>query len=305
MRVKHLNILWVIVAFGTCLMPRWAAAEGAGVIIERAQVSSLESGAALQIDVSIRNQLSVAVRAVELGLECQGTPTFEKRGRRTMGVGPGTSVSAFLIVAGPQVKPQDCSVRLLGYELDKPTDAVLQLLLATGYSADERAALLAAQGEHSALIDWRSWASRNPSSTPRVHQVLERLLSWFALTQDNVKPATVLPKVDGLEKYDQPLQIILAARAQGSRFSSPLAFLLPDGVSTMKDAKAVFEKRQFVSAAALDEFKTESLTSNQPIKAEETSNFYRNLSLVLLTGIIIWALWGFRKKSRAGVSNDV
>ena len=108
-----------------------------------------------------------------------------------------------------------------------------------------------------------------------------------------------------LEKFDQPLQIILAARAQGTSFSSPIAFLLPEGVSTMKDALGVFQKREFVPAAALDEFQLESLKANQSAEPVEKSDFYRNLSLVLLTGIIIWALWGLRKKSRAGVSDDV
>ncbi len=305
MSVKHLNILWVIVALAMVVMPGWAAAQDAGVLLERAQVSSLESGAALQVEVTIRNQLSVSVNSVELGLECSGSPKFQKMGRRTMVLEPGASVSAFLVLAGPQGKPRDCSVQLLGYELHKPTDAVIKLLLGTGYSADERAALLASMAGSSTAIAWKSWASQSPNGTPGVSDVLARLLSWYALTHQGGESMDASLNTEGLEKFDQPLQIILAARVQGTSFSSPIAFLLPDGVSTMKDALAVFQKREFLPAAALNEFQLESLKANQPAEPVEKSDFYRNLSLVLLTGIIIWALWGFRKKTRLGVSDDV
>ena len=297
---KHLNILWVIVALAMVTMPLGAWAKGSGVLLERAQVSSVEDGEVLQIDLTLRNQLSVHVRAIELGLECKGEPKFEKMGRRAMGLEPGKSVSAFWRLAGPQVKPQDCSVRLLGYALQQPTQDVIKLLLRTGYSADERAALLSTS-EKTTAVDWKEWAQLKPTPTPSVHEVLERLLSWFALSRDPQIAANTLPDVEGLERFDQSLQIVLAARAKGTRFSSPIAFLLPDGVSTMKDAMDAFQKRTFSPVAALSDFQTQPLTSNQPVEPAETSHFYRNLSLVLLTGIVIWALWGFRKKSRVGV----
>ena len=74
---KHLNILWVIVALGLGLMPGFSWAKGAGVLLERAQVSAVESGEALQVELTIRNQLSVHVNALELAIECLGTTSFK------------------------------------------------------------------------------------------------------------------------------------------------------------------------------------------------------------------------------------
>ena len=273
------------------------------MVLERAQVSAAESGEALQVEITLRNQLSVSVSAVELAIECSGTPAFESSGRRAMVLGAGTSVSAFLRLNGPPVKPLDCAVRLLGYVLDQPTGAVVKMLLRTGFSADERAVLLSSQGDNTA-IDFKKWAEQTPSQTPDVHEVLERLLSWsvLALSSGQAESWVAAPE---LERFDQSLQVVLAAREQGSQFSSPIAFLLPDGVSTMKDAWTVFQKREFGPVKGLKDFQVEVLNNKQTSEPTETSPFYRNLSLVLLSGIIIWALWGLRKKSRLGASNDV
>ena len=291
---KHLNILWVIVALGLGLVPSFSWAKGAGVLLERAQVSTVESGEALQVELTIRNQLSVHVNAVELAIECRGTTSFASSGRRAMTLAPGTSVSAYLVLKAPAVKPRDCTVRLLGYVLEKPTEAVLKMLLRTGFSADERAVLLSSLGTKLG-INFQKWSEQTPSQTPDIHEVLERLLSWSVLAAEATETETWSEPPE-LERFDQPLQIVLAAREQGSRFSSPIAFLLPDGVSTMKDAWSVFQKGEFRPVQELKDFQVGVLNNKQAPKPAESDHFYRTLSLVLLSGIIIWALWGLRKK---------
>ena len=238
----------------------------------------------------------MAVEAVELAIACQGIKPWEKMGRRSVVLEPGLSVSSFLMIEGPTEHPGQCNVRILGYDLKDPTAAILKMLLRTGYSADERAALLAAHRANGANLELMTWAQQIPVEKPDVTDVLEQLIGWFALATHGSSDNGVWPTVQGLERLNQPLQVVLTARERGSRFSSPIAFLLPDGLSTMDEVRAVFQNDQFIAPESLTELKTEKLKKDTPSSNRETEPFYRNLSLALFVGIILWALFGLRKK---------
>ena len=133
--------------------------------------------------------------------------------------------------------------------LAQPTQAVLKSLLASGYSADERAALLSVRPRQVGIWPGVPWL-RKIQENPRVIHVLERLLSWFALAQQFSEPKDELPAIEGIERMDQPLQVILTARERGTRLTSPLAFVLPEGVSTMKSPDGISRTRLSSRAAA-------------------------------------------------------
>ena len=231
----------VIVVLLLATAPSYGHAKDAGVVLERAQISAASSGHFLRVEVTLKNQLSVAVEAVELAIACQGIKPWEKMGRRSVVLEPGLSVSSFLMIEGPTEHPGQCNVRILGYDLKDPTAAILKMLLRTGYSADERAALLAAHRANGANLELMTWAQQIPVEKPDVTDVLEQLIGWFALATHGSSDNAVWPTVQGLERLNQPLQVVLTARERGSRFSSPIAFLLPDGLSTMNEVRQRFK----------------------------------------------------------------
>jgi hypothetical protein len=305
MRLKHLKRIGLIVAWVALGLPSHSLASKAGVILERAQVSLLGDSGLVQAELTLNNQLSSEVDAVELELACVGTTEglqWSSAGRRTIGLAAGAKVSVFFSVRGPGFVPSQCSAKLLGYHLNVMTASLMKMLLATGFSADERAALVGA-GESKGLLNQE--LEKPSPEVPGVEAVLVKLLGWYANALEPAGGSWGNEKADDLARFDQPLQVVLSARERGTNYSSPIAFVLPSGASTMKQVLDGFRKKSPKRIELLKEFSTQSPAPEKSPESVEPASFYKKLSFGLILGIILWTLWNWRRRSRKGVSSDV
>lgn len=307
MRLKHVKRIGLIVAWTTLGWPGNLQASKAGLVLERAQVSVLTGSGLIQAELTLSNQLSSEVNAVELELSCEGFSSEQQwttLGRRAIGLAAGAKVSMFFSVRGPLFEPRQCQAQLLGYRLKKPTASLIKMLLSTGFSADERAALLGAgmAGEHQEIV--KAWSKQPVPETAQVSDVLLRLLSWYALHVEPSDDAKMSDVPQALARFDQPLQVVLSARERGTQYSSPIAFVVPSGASTMTDVLSGFSRTPPARIELLKEFSTQDLKRDEVMAVPESSSFYKKLSFGLMLGIVLWTIWSWRRKNRLGVSED-
>jgi hypothetical protein len=308
MRLKHVKRIGLIVAFAALGWPGNLQASKAGVVLERAQVSVLADSGLIRTELTLSNQLSSEVDAVELELSCEGFSSeqlWATVGHRAIGLAAGAKVSMFFSVRGPVFTPRQCQAQLLGYRLKKPTGSLIKMLLSTGFSADERAALLGAgmPGEHQEML--KAWSKQPVPETAQVSDVLLRLLSWYAQHVQLSDDSEVSDVPEAMARFDQPLQVVLSARERGTKYSSPIAFLVPSDASTMKDVLDGFSRTPPERIELFKEFSTENLKRDETSGVPESSSFYKKLSFGLMLGIILWTIWSWRRKNRLGVSEDV
>lgn len=308
MRLKHIKRIGLIVALGALAWPGNLQASKAGVALERAQVSVLGDSGLLQAELTLSNQLSSEVDAIELELSCIGPgpeQRWAKAGHRPIALAAGANVSVFFSVQAPEFVPRQCSAKLLGYRLKKMTASLLKMLLGTGFSADERAALLGAgePGEHQAKL--KEWLAEPIEQTPQVAAVLLRLVSWYAAGLQPSGGIWGSEAVEELRRFDQPLQVVLTARERGTQNSSPIAFLVPKQASTMKEVLDSFRKVPPPRMGILKEFSTTNLKPESTPHVAEPASFYKKLSFGLMLLIVLWTIWSWRRKKRQGVNEDV
>jgi len=280
-----------------------------GLILDKALVKVMAEQGLVQAELDLYNHLSSAVDQIEVELSCsldQTTDPWIKRGSRPLRVMPKEKMTTRLLLKAPTSPVSRCTVKLLGYRVETPTGDALFRLLLTGLSADERAAVLSA-GNDEASIKFLELNAFTPTKIDGVEVVDVRfqLLAWYAVATARPGKLQGLDSIEGIENFDQPLQIVLTARDRGSVYTSPIAFLIPDNLSTMKQVLNAFKQGAISKVELLEPFVMERPVEPAPEKPEDTWGFYKKLSFGLIIGILLWTIWSWFQKRRLGVSKDV
>ena len=172
-------------------------------------------------------------------------------------VPPGSAVAFELAIPldGPAPEPQAFRTHVLGYTLSEASATLLLGLLDTQAAADEVAAVsfLALDGDAPArLAVRRRWGKtaelvrgfaaeleRPIPERPSERDTFRRLFAARALGvlggRVSARALRKLAADSGLERFDEPLQVLRIARLMGSRLETPLAFAIPPGAQRMAD----------------------------------------------------------------------
>lgn len=277
------TVPWVVLLFCEIV-----SAAQLGVSLQKVSIEPVLAERSIRVEATFENQLDVAISHLEIHLSCRviglAVP-WQLHGRRDTSVAPGGTLVDSWHVPYPEGKLVSCTTALTGYRPELPSKVILRQLLSTGASADERAALIG-------VMTWRGraelgqWVLAKLPTSPSVEEVRWRLLCLTALTPNDVAWKQ-LRTLKGLERLNQPLQLVLAAKHQGKPEDSPLAALLSSNISTMADAVDYLSANPPAPLVVAELFQSPVQESAiEELSQNETSKFYGWLALMVVMALV-------------------